>query len=204
MGFLKSSTLIGYKVVLREKQLSDALNDYNWRVDEELAHLDAAAPLKMSYEAYLRMYQDELRYPTPWSRRVAIDTFEGKQIGNCMYYDIDHIRGRAELGILIGDREFWSQGYGTDAVDTLLNHIFLSTPMRVVYLHTLEWNIRAQKSFAKSGFLPIKSIRRNGLEFLLMEIRRKDWQTVHESKIVDSDRVSGVEGILNKSHNPDS
>ena len=76
--------------------------------------------------------------------------------------------------------------------------------MRVVYLHTLEWNIRAQKAFAKSGFLPIKSIRRNGLEFLLMEIKRKDWQTVHESKIVDSDRVSDVEGILNESCNPDS
>ena len=192
MQFLQSSTLTGYKVVLREKRLSDALNDYNWRVDEELAYLDAAAPLKMSYDAYLRMYQDELRYPTPWSSRFAIDTFAGKHIGNCMYYDIDHIRGRTELGILIGDRDYWSRGYGTDAVNTLLDHIFSSTPLRVVYLHTLEWNIRAQKAFAKSGFLPIKSIRRNGLEFLLMEIRRKHWQTAHQPTSVDSYRTSDV------------
>ena len=192
MEFLKNSTLTGYKVVLREKRLSDSLNDYNWRVDEELAHLDAAAPLKMSYEAYIRMYEDELRYPTPWSRRVAVDTFEGKHIGNCMYYDIDHIKGRTELGILIGDRDFWSRGYGTDAVNTLLNHIFASTPLRLVYLHTLEWNIRAQKAFAKSGFLPIKSIRRNGFEFLLMEITRKHWQTVHQPTSVDSHRTSEV------------
>ena len=179
---MNSTTLQGQKVVLREKRLSDASNDYAWRVDEELAHLDAAAPIRMSYDEYLRMYEDEIRYPTPWSRRIAIETLDGKQIGNCMYYDIDHINAKAELGILIGDREYWSHGYGTDAVNTLLAHIFTSTPLRRIYLHTLDWNIRAQKSFAKSGFLPVKSVRRNGLAFLFMEITRERWEMLQERR----------------------
>ena len=177
---MTSTTLQGQKVVLREKRLSDASNDYAWRVNEELARLDAAAPIRMSYDEYLRMYEDEIRYPTPWSRRIAIETLDGKQIGNCMYYDIDHINAKAELGILIGDREYWSQGYGTDAVNTLLAHIFTSTPLRRIYLHTLDWNIRAQKSFAKSGFLQVKPVRRNGLAFLFMEITRERWEMLQK------------------------
>ena len=33
------------KVVLREKRIEDALDDYTWRVDDELAKLDATRPL---------------------------------------------------------------------------------------------------------------------------------------------------------------
>jgi RimJ/RimL family protein N-acetyltransferase len=44
-----------------------------------------------------------------------------------------------------------------------------------VYLHTLEWNTRARKSFAKSGFREVKEVRRGGFDFVLMEVRREDW-----------------------------
>ena len=40
----------GEKVVLREKRIQDAEDDYAWRTDEELARLDATRPLKMSFE----------------------------------------------------------------------------------------------------------------------------------------------------------
>ena len=44
----------GNKVVLREKRIEDAPDDYAWRVDEELARLDATRPLRMSYEDFVR------------------------------------------------------------------------------------------------------------------------------------------------------
>ena len=34
----------------------------------------------------------------------------GKYIGNCMYYDMNTIDKEAELGIVIGDRNYWSRG----------------------------------------------------------------------------------------------
>ena len=138
-------------VTLREKRLEDACQDYQWRIDEELATLDATTPLRMSYNNYLRLIEDELKRPVPWSVRFAIETHDGALIGNCMYYDIDDIRRQTELGILIGDRNYWNKGYGTDAVDTVCKYIFESTDFKRIYLHTLIWNKRAQKSFAKSG-----------------------------------------------------
>ena len=166
----------GEKIILREKGVDDAPDDYAWRVDEELARLDATRPLNMSYNDFLRYSKEEMNFPSHRSKRLAIDTLDGKHIGNCMYYDIDLRQGEAELGIMIGDREYWSKGYGTDSVNSLLDHIFTTTPITRVYLHTLEWNNRARSSFAKSGFREVKSVRRNGMDFIYMEVWRSEWE----------------------------
>ncbi len=166
----------GEKVLLREKWVEDAADDYAWRTDEELARLDATRPLRMSYADFLRYSSEELSFPSPRSRRFAIDTLDGKHIGNCMCYDIDLRDGEAELGIMIGDRDYWGKGYGTDSVGLLLRYIFTGTTIARVYLHTLDWNHRAQRSFAKAGFREVKTVRRSGKDFVLMEVYRSEWE----------------------------
>jgi len=168
--------LKGRKVVLRGKRLEDAANDYAWRCDDELARLDAALPLGTSFTSYLADYADELGCPSPRKCRFAIDSLEGKHIGNLMYYDIDEVTKEAELGIMIGDRDYWDQGDGTDAITTLLDHIFNTTRLERIYLHTLNWNIRAQRCFKKCGFVPCGRVRRYGGTFIRMEIYRSWWQ----------------------------
>ena len=176
----------GEKVVIREKRLEDIADDYAWRTDDELARLDATGPIKMSYQEFVRYSKEELIYAGASSKRLAIDTLDGHHIGNCMYYDISNKRGEAELGIMIGDRGYWSKGYGTDTVNTLLNHIFTTTSLTRVYLHTLEWNHRAQRSFEKVGFRHVKKLRRSGLDFILMETLKPDW----ERRRAESEAVS--------------
>ena len=166
----------GEKVVLREKRRSDIDDDYGWRVDEELSSLDATRPITMSYEAFRNYAREEMQYATSTSKRLAIDTHEGVHIGNCMYYDINRRRGVAELGIMIGDRRYWGAGYGTDAVRTLLDYIFTTTDLESVYLHTLKWNDRARQSFAKAGFREMRTVFRNGYDFVRMEIGRDEWE----------------------------
>ena len=167
--------LVGEKVLLRQKTLSDVEDDYLWRSDPELAELDAANPLEMNLSDYTRFFEDEIRFENPWSIRFAIDSVQGLHIGNCMFYDINYVNGKTELGILIGDRNYWSKGYGTEAVGLLLKYIFSFTPLKSVYLHTLDWNIRAQSSFKKCGFVPIMNVHRSGKSFILMEVTKEAW-----------------------------
>lgn len=175
----QEKALQGDKVILRPKSVEDTEDDYRWRVDEELSRLDAAPPLRMSYEEFRSMAESELRYPVAWTRRFAIvDPVRQLHIGNCMYYDIDYARKQTELGILVGERDYWSHGYGTDAVMTMLRHIFEETPITKVYLHTLDWNVRAQKSFAKCGFVFVKKVRRDGQWFHYMEVTKDAWLQV--------------------------
>ena len=84
---------------------------------------------------------------------------------------------------MIGDRDYWSDGYGYDAVTTLLDHMFNVRNLKRVYLHTLEWNNRAQKSFSKSGFNPVRPVRRMAHDFILMEVLREDWFATREVRL---------------------
>ncbi len=175
--------LRGGRIILRDKRPTDAENDYRWRSDPELARLDAAIPLTMSFERYLKLFEDQMKYPTPGSHHYSIETLDGTFIGNCMYYDLDTVNREAELGIVIGDRDYWSDGYGYDAVTTLLHHMFTIRNLKRVYLHTLEWNDRAQKSFSKSGFNAVRSVRRMAHDFILMDVLRDDWFATCEERL---------------------
>ena len=159
----------GELVVLREKRLGDAHNDFRWRTDAELARFDAARPFGATYHDYLALFRDELTYPSPYRRSLAIEDVEGRHIGNAMYYNIDTIRREAEVGITIGERDYWGKGYGTDAVKTLVRVIFGATGFRRIYLKTLDWNERAQRSFEKAGFRVCGRSRRGGNAFIVME-----------------------------------
>lgn len=167
--------LKGRKVVIREKAMADAADDYAWRSDDELARLDATIALKLPFEHFLTGYADEIGRSSSKRKRFAIDTVDGKHIGNCMYYNVDKWKGEAEVGIMIGERGYWDKGYGTDALFALIQHIFETTNIDRVYLNTLEWNTRAQRCFEKCGFIPRKRVRRYNGTFVLMEVYRSAW-----------------------------
>ena len=175
--------LHGARIILRDKHIDDAELDYIWRSDPELARLDAAYPLTMTYDRFLKIYQDQLKYPTPGSHHFAAVTHEGKFIGNCMYYDLDSVNMEAELGIVIGDRDYWGNAFGYDAVTTLLEYLFTERNLKRVYLHTLEWNERAQRCFARCGFQEVRKVRRMSYDFILMEVKRDDWLADAERRL---------------------
>ena len=171
----------GEKVRVREKRVEDIRNEYMWRVDPELSRLDATRPMTMSYEDFFRYSKEEMQFPNYRSKRLAVETLEGVHIGNIMYYDLNMQNSQAELGIMIGDKGYWSSGYGTDTVNTLVRHLFTILELDRVYLHTLSWNYRAQASFAKSGFKLVRNVKRGGQDFILMEVLRSDWEEPYEN-----------------------
>jgi RimJ/RimL family protein N-acetyltransferase len=165
------------RIRLRPKKIADAKDDYAWQTDAELARLDAALTLTVPYQQYLSEYTFELCYPTANRHEFAIETLEGKHIGNCVYYNVDSREGKAEIGIMIGDRTYWNKGYGTEAIRLLLERIFNTTRLDKIYLTTLKWNVRAQKCFAKCGFTECGEVQRDGSDFLLMVIPKDLWRS---------------------------
>ena len=165
----------GKRVKLRGKRLADAADDYAWLTDAELAELDAASPSTTTFPQYLAAYTSDLRYPPTIRHQFAIETRKGKHIGNCTYYGIDNEKGQAELGIMIGDRDYWDQGYGTEAVSALLEYVFGKTKLNRLYLKTHVTNKRAQKCFSRCGFTHYGHLEKDGYNFILMEMKREDW-----------------------------
>lgn len=86
------------------------------------------------------------------SRKYIIQTKAGEAIGQIDYYDLDWQNRSAWVSIMIGEPEYWSGGYGTDAMRSLLGYLFRQLDLHRVALTVHESNTRAQRSYEKSGF----------------------------------------------------
>ena len=173
-GFPRDDVIVrSRKTVVRRKRLADAADEYAWRSDEELARFDASNPTRIPFPDYQRNWSFDMRFTDTAGRSFAVEDENGRHIGNIMYYNHDAGRREAELGISIGRRDCWAQGYGSDAVAALVAYLFRTTELRRLYLHTLDWNERAHRSFQKAGFAECGSSWRNGNTFLVMEVRRE-------------------------------
>ncbi len=171
---LHGAVIEGKKIKLREKRLTDVRSDYRWQSDPELSKLDAAPSLHMSFALYLLDYSAVIHEDSGHRFPLAVETLDSKHIGNCTLYDIDEKRGEGQVGIMIGDKEYWNQGYGVDVITTFVDYIFRNSSLGRLYLKTLDWNIRAQKCFTKCDFKQCGWLQRDGYNFMLMELYRDE------------------------------
>jgi RimJ/RimL family protein N-acetyltransferase len=149
----------GNLVRLRARDLSDAERAYAWINDWEVARF-----LLLRYPQSLEEEREWLR-STPRSGfhglHLAIDTLDGVHIGNIDLRDVQPENRTAEIGVMIGDKRYWSRGYGSDAVRTLARFAFRMMNLQRVHLRTYEYNLRAQAAFKRAGFQVEGRLRRH-------------------------------------------
>lgn len=73
-------------------------------------------------------------------------------IGITGIHSINWLSKHAEFRILIGDKRFWSKGYGTEVCQLLVSYAFEALNMNKVWLGVNTDNTRAAESYSKSGF----------------------------------------------------
>jgi RimJ/RimL family protein N-acetyltransferase len=83
----------------------------------------------------------------------AIETKEGAYIGNINFHLVFPESRKARLGISIGEKAYWSKGYGADALVTLLRFGFDEMNLHRVDLTVDEDNPRAIACYEKVGFV---------------------------------------------------
>ena len=89
--------------------------------------------------------------------------------------------GNLELGIMIGDRDYWGRGYGREVVRLLLEYGFHYLGARRIALTTHAKNERAIRSYLACGFIeegrPRKAVWIEGeyIDLVNMSILREEW-----------------------------
>ena len=86
---------------------------------------------------------------------AIIDLQTDEMIGTAGLHNIDHINRTATLGIFIGNKNYWSKGYGTEAVKLILDFGFNYLNLNNIHLDLMEFNVRALKCYEKCGFKEI-------------------------------------------------
>ncbi len=77
---------------------------------------------------------------------------DDKLVGTVGLESINWIERSAVLGIFIGDNDFRSNGYGTEAIKLLLEYGFRYINLHSIRLDLLSVNERAHKCYLKCGF----------------------------------------------------
>ena len=92
----------------------------------------------------------------------AIVTLEkDKLIGTVGLEKINTINRSAVLGIFIGDKDYLSQGYGTEAIRLILDFGFNYMNLHNIKLELISFNERALKCYKKCGFVETGRTRKN-------------------------------------------
>jgi len=143
--------LEGQLVRLRAQEPEDLERNLRWINDSEvrLFLLGIRYPVSRADE---QRWMETNKGASFEQVRLAIDTKEGQHIGNLELRQTSPEHRRAELGIMIGEKDCWDRGYGTDAVRTLLRLAFGDMNLNRVWLTTGENNPRAQACYRKCGF----------------------------------------------------
>ncbi len=175
--------LKGPRVELRAVNREDLPRLYQINNDVEIRLLGGGSPPMPRPLAYLQNKFDEE------SAKKGDETWfgiwaDGKLIGDCGLDHFDPTSHFCELGIGIGERDYWGKGYGRETIGLLLDYAFRLRNVRKVWLYTSGTNERAQRCYRACGFVEEGRLRQqdwNGGQYVdrvYMGIMREEWERV--------------------------
>ncbi len=142
--------LTGERVVLRHPEPADADSYLRWFNDPEVVRfLRRSRPMgRVEEEEFLRGLAQR-KDDVIW----LIEAREGGlPIGSCGLHGSGGPDRKAELGIAIGEREYWSRGYGREVVGLLLAYGFDVLNLHRIGLSVFEYNERGRRCYERAGF----------------------------------------------------
>jgi RimJ/RimL family protein N-acetyltransferase len=140
-----------------------------------------AVPRGQTYEEALAFYQENGKDNLKQYYWAIEHRETGAYMGFGGWVEIDWVHSVATVAIALS-KEFWNKGYGTEAMQLIVDHIFSRMSLNKVKLTTFGFNKRAQKSFAKVGFVVEGNLRRQLFRFgtfhdiIAMGMLREEWE----------------------------
>jgi len=181
---MKTPFLIGEKVYLRPLELEDLNDRYlSWLNDPVVSRYLESGIFPSTREDLERFFRQ-----TTASRDQVILAIVKKEIdqhiGNVKLGPINWIHRKATFGILVGDRQFWNTGVGTEATRLTIEYAFSRLNLRRIDLGVYAEHEAAVHSYERVGFRVEGRFR----EDLFHEGQYKDrlWMGLLKSEYVTS------------------
>ncbi len=181
----------GERVYLRASERSDVPTFVRWFNDSEtLSYLSMRAPMSEAGEEqwFTQMLKQEGKDAYHF---VMCRIEDDKPIGTIGLFHVDTVNGSAGIGIGIGEKALWGQGYGTDAMNALLDFGFGQLRLERMWLEVVDFNARARRSYEKCGFV-LEGTERRAMfkrgqfhDVHLMSILRDEWAAQDRKRMWD-------------------
>lgn len=175
--------IFGKRIRLRAIERADLPRFVAWLNDPEVRrYLLQLTPLSIVEEE--QWYESMLKRPMAEHPLVIeINAPEGwLPVGDIGLNSIDWVNRQAEVGIFIGEKRFWSQGYGTEAMRLMVKHGFNNLGLNRIFLRVYENNARGIHAYENAGFQHEGRLRQalyfegKFIDELVMSVLRSEWQ----------------------------
>jgi RimJ/RimL family protein N-acetyltransferase len=169
--------LVGKRCFLSPIDCNDAEKYAVWLNDQEVVKnltLSTAVISVENEKGFLQILAKDHNYG-------IIDLSTEQLIGNVGLMDINYIHKTAEIGVFIGNRDYWDKGYGTEALSLLLDYAYQTLNLNSIILRVYAYNARAIRCYEKVGFKKVGEIReavirnRKTYNIILMDILPADF-----------------------------
>lgn len=173
----KIQTVTGPRVYLRALTPGDASEAYcAWLNDVDVNEfLETRQSTIADLKAYIQKQIDD-----PNSIFVGIfDSTNNTHIGNIKLEPIDWEKKKAIFGILLGNKQYWGKGIGTEATELIVRYAFDTVGLEEIELGVIAENKRAIHVYEKVGFEHV-GVRKGAINHdgklyddIIMRIRKK-------------------------------
>lgn len=158
---IKNLKIKGDTVYLKHLNDRNATKDYcDWLNDKEVnKYLETRKASIKDLENYIQE-----KNASKDSLFLGIfDKKNSKHIGNIKLEPIDIATGKATLGLLIGNKDYWGKGIGTEATKLLIQYAFDNLKINEINLGVISENKAAIRVYEKAG-LKIKKIEKKAIK----------------------------------------
>jgi RimJ/RimL family protein N-acetyltransferase len=140
------------RVHLTELDRRNAETIRAWLNDPEIHRFLLVGHVPITREQEERYYdlQSETSDSFGFEIRLARD---GRYIGNIGLKDVDFIHRHGEIGVVIGDKTMWGQGFGGDAIVACLSFAFDTLGLHRVSIRVHAEHPRALALYGRLGFV---------------------------------------------------
>jgi RimJ/RimL family protein N-acetyltransferase len=125
-----------------------------WINDFEVTRTLAAGFRPITWEAEEAWFEGASRR----DREVILTIYERatmRPIGNTGLHDLDPHNRTATFGLLIGEKECWGKGYGTETTRLMLDYGFTCLGLHNIMLSVYSFNERGIRAYIRAGFQEI-------------------------------------------------
>lgn len=141
-----------YRVYLRAFNLEDANTTHKWRTDEEVIRSLVGRKHFVSLDYEKKWVSDVIFSPGNNIKLAVCMKDTDQHIGNAYLDNIDSFNQNALFSLMIGEKDFWGKGLGTELTMLMLYHAFYSINLKRVQSYQLRDNIGSIQVHNKCGF----------------------------------------------------
>lgn len=154
---MKSSTLKTPHYTLRPFKKEDALLWQAWDIDPVIqAHMpepkNEPQGIPKQYEYIEECEADEEGYYWSIEANESGSATTGTAIGTVSLFEINSHHKNAQLGVVLGDKNYWGRGAASEVIAEIIRYAFDELGVAYIGADVEEANIPMRKVLEKSGF----------------------------------------------------